>query len=102
MLIPAWLWAVFTIIASAAQTARNAMQRDLTATVGTAGATYVRFLFGMPFAALFLLIERVVTGVAIPTPDARAIGWAFVDEGNAHAAGGEGLHGPSYFVCVKS
>ena len=28
-----WLWAVFTVIAAAGQTARNAMQRELTATL---------------------------------------------------------------------
>ncbi len=39
----------------AGQTIRNAMQRELTATLGTAGATHVRFLFGFPFAVLFLL-----------------------------------------------
>ena len=44
------LWVVFTLIAAAAQTARNAMQRELTATLGTVGATHVRFLFGFPFA----------------------------------------------------
>ena len=49
------LWAVFTLIAAAAQTARNAMQRELTATLGTVGATHVRFLFGFPFALLFLV-----------------------------------------------
>ena len=41
---------LFTLIAAAAQTARNAMQRELTATLGTVGATHVRFLFGFPFA----------------------------------------------------
>ena len=30
------------------------MQRELTATLGTAGATHVRFLFGFPFALIFL------------------------------------------------
>ena len=45
---------VFTLIAAAAQTARNAMQRELTATLGTVGATHVRFLFGFPFALLVL------------------------------------------------
>ena len=49
------LWAVFTLIAAAAQTARNAMQRELTATLGTVGATHVRFLFGFPFALLVFL-----------------------------------------------
>ena len=55
------LWAVFTVIAAAAQTARNAMQRELTATLGTVGATHVRFLFGFPFAILFLIGVCVVT-----------------------------------------
>ena len=56
------LWAVFTLIAAAAQTARNAMQRELTATLGTVGATHVRFLFGFPFALLFLAGVMFVTG----------------------------------------
>jgi drug/metabolite transporter (DMT)-like permease len=48
------LWIVFTVLAAMGQTARNAMQRELTASLGAAGATHVRFLFGFPFAALFL------------------------------------------------
>ncbi len=60
------LWAVFTLIAAAAQTARNAMQRELTATLGTVGATHVRFLFGFPFALLFLAGLMVVTGDRLP------------------------------------
>ena len=77
-MLPAWLWALFTVIASGAQTARNAMQRDLVESVGTQGATYVRFLFGLPFATLFLVAERLIIGVPVPTPDLRAIGWAAV------------------------
>ena len=48
------LWVVFTLLAAAGQTVRNAMQRELTATLGTVGATHVRFLFGFPFAIVFL------------------------------------------------
>ena len=62
------LWAVFTIVAAAAQTARNAMQRELTATLGTVGATHVRFLFGFPFAVLFLFGVCFVTESALPQP----------------------------------
>ncbi len=62
------LWAVFTLIAAAAQTARNAMQRELTATLGTVGATHVRFLFGFPFALIFLAGLLAVTGNALPSP----------------------------------
>jgi hypothetical protein len=62
------LWAVFTLIAAAAQTARNAMQRELTATLETVGATHVRFLFGFPFALLFLAGVLIATGETLPKP----------------------------------
>ena len=62
------IWAVFTLIAAAAQTARNAMQRELTATLGTVGATHVRFLFGFPFALVLLAGVLLVTGSALPHP----------------------------------
>ena len=49
------LWAVFTVIAALSQTVRNATQRELIKTLGVTGATHVRFLFGLPFAILFLV-----------------------------------------------
>src|ERR1700684_4186238 len=67
MLTP-WLWVVFTIIAAFAQTLRNAMQRELTATLGTVGATHVRFLFGFPFALVFLGAIMLATGSPLPRP----------------------------------
>lgn len=73
--IPSWLWIVFTVAASGAQTARNAMQRDLIATLGTAGATFVRFLFGLPFALLFLALVAAASGVAPPAPGASSLLW---------------------------
>ena len=69
------LWAVFTPIAAAAQTARNAMQRELTTTLGTVGATHVRFLFGFPFALLFLAGVLAVTGAQIPSPPGTFWPW---------------------------
>ncbi len=63
-----WLWAVFTIAAAFAQTIRNAMQRELTAGLGTVGATQVRFLFGFPFALVFLAVLLAVTGAPLPHP----------------------------------
>ncbi len=73
------LWAVFTLIAAAAQTARNAMQRELTATLGTVGATHVRFLFGFPFAVLFLIGVLTVTGSDWPEPS--LIYWPWITLG---------------------
>jgi drug/metabolite transporter (DMT)-like permease len=60
------LWTVFTLIAAAAQTARNAMQRELTTRLGTVGATHVRFLFGFPFALMILAGVMIVTGQGVP------------------------------------
>lgn len=65
-MVAAWLWIVFTLCGSAGQVARNAMQRSLTASLGTVGATHVRFLFGFPFALVFLGIAIAVTGSPMP------------------------------------
>jgi drug/metabolite transporter (DMT)-like permease len=59
-------WVLATLIAAAAQTARNAAQAGLTARIGTLGATQVRFLFGLPFAVLFLGLAVGWTGEAVP------------------------------------
>jgi drug/metabolite transporter (DMT)-like permease len=72
VILGGWLWAVFTVIAAFFQTLRNAMQRELTGTLGTVGATHVRFLFGFPFALVFLLGLIAGTDVPLPRP-----GWAF-------------------------
>ena len=56
-----WIW--LTLGAAAAQTARNTLQRSLVTAVGTLGATQVRFMFGLPFAFLFLAILAVILEV---------------------------------------
>ncbi len=71
----AWLWAVFTLIAAGAQTLRNAMQRELTATLGAVGATQVRFVFGLLFGIAFLAGLRLWFGVELPAFDAAALSW---------------------------
>jgi drug/metabolite transporter (DMT)-like permease len=59
-------WVLATLIAAAAQTARNAAQSNLTRQIGTLGATQVRFVFGLPFAMLFLWIAIHATGERMP------------------------------------
>jgi drug/metabolite transporter (DMT)-like permease len=68
MFDPSWFWALFTIIAAAAQTVRNATQRGLTASLGTVGATHVRFLFGFPFALVFLIAVMIALDQTLPRP----------------------------------
>ncbi len=72
------LWAVFTVIASAGQVARNAMQRELTQTLGTVGATHVRFLFGLPFAVLFLALVLLALRMPVPAISGTVLAWAIV------------------------
>ena len=74
-----WLWALFTLVAAAAQTVRNATQRELTTSLGTAGATHVRFLFGLPFALVFLLVVLIASGVSLPSPS--LVYWPWVLQG---------------------
>jgi drug/metabolite transporter (DMT)-like permease len=73
-----WLWVVFTIIAAFSQTLRNAMQRELTVTLGTVGATHVRFLFGLPFVLIFLLGVQLASGAPLPSPGLDFWPWAIL------------------------
>ena len=70
------IWVPVTLIAAVAQTGRNAAQSGLTKAIGTLGATQVRFLFGLPFAMLFLLVVMAVTGESVPLPGPRGLGFA--------------------------
>lgn len=74
-----WLWAIFTVIAAFAQTIRNAMQRELAGSLGTVGATHVRFLFGFPFALLSLIGVQLWSGVPLPRPGLHF--WPWVIDG---------------------
>jgi len=60
------LLVAFTLLGAVGQTARNTMQRELTPSLGPLGATLVRFLFGFPFALLFLAAVLAWTRAALP------------------------------------
>jgi drug/metabolite transporter (DMT)-like permease len=69
------IWIPVTLLASSAQTLRNAMQRDLIGALGAVGAAQVRFLFGLPFAVMFLLGIIVATGLSAPRLSAANLAW---------------------------
>ena len=73
-----WLWIPVTIGAAFAQTLRNTAQRHLTGSLGTLGATLVRFLYGLPFAVLWLGVVRGFGGTPLPTPTAPLAGWVLL------------------------
>jgi drug/metabolite transporter (DMT)-like permease len=79
VIVAGWLWAMFTIVAAFFQTLRNAMQRELAGGLGTVGATHVRFLFGFPFALIFL--TGLVLGTHIPLPRPGPAFWPWVIDG---------------------
>lgn len=54
---------------------RNAAQRHLAAELGTLGATLVRFLYGLPFAGLWLAGVEMGSGQEIGAPGARFAAW---------------------------
>lgn len=73
-----WLWIPVTVWAAFAQTVRNAAQRSLTAELGTLGATLVRFLYGLPFAILWLFLVVFHTGESKPAPTIVFICWVLL------------------------
>ena len=72
----ALLWIPITIAAAALQTARNAFQRGLTGELSALGATYTRFLFGFPFAALYAVAVFAGTDTPAPAATPAFLGWA--------------------------
>jgi len=71
------MWVAITVFAAFAQTVRNAAQRQLIAELGTLGATLVRFLYGLPFALLWLAVVYAAFGGTLPQPSLGHIAWAF-------------------------
>ncbi len=69
------VWIPVTLLASSAQTLRNAMQRDLIGALGAVGAAQVRFLFGLPFALMFLAGLTVASGLSLPGLTAVNLAW---------------------------
>jgi drug/metabolite transporter (DMT)-like permease len=66
------VWVPVTLLASSAQTLRNAMQRDL---IGALGAAQVRFLFGLRFGVLFLAGLMAATGLGAPKLTSLNLAW---------------------------
>ncbi|MDH1290285.1 DMT family transporter [Comamonas terrigena] len=72
-----WLWVPITLFAAAAQTVRNTAQRSLTQELGMLSATLVRFMYGLPFAGLWLALLYLVPAQTPAVPDLSPayLGW---------------------------
>ena len=72
------LWIPITIAAAFLQNLRSAAQKHLKAVMGTTGATFVRFGFGVPFALAFVAGLHLFAGYELPRPNGVFLTWAVV------------------------
>ena len=61
------VWVLLTIAGAFLQNLRSLLQRQLTEDLSVNAAAYVRFLFALPFAWLFLVLLSQVSDVSSPT-----------------------------------
>jgi drug/metabolite transporter (DMT)-like permease len=71
-------WIIITVAAAFLQNIRSAMQKHLKGVMGTTGATFVRFGYGVPFALLYLAILWRGFDRPLPVPDGHFFLWAVV------------------------
>lgn len=66
------LWIPITIAAAFLQNLRSALQKHLQGSLGTRGASFVRFGYGFPVAILYVVLLHQLGGFAFP-----ALNWTF-------------------------
>jgi drug/metabolite transporter (DMT)-like permease len=69
------LWVGITIAAAFLQNIRSALQKHLKTHMGTTGATFVRFGFGLPVALAYAWLVSSGFGLSLPAPNSVFIGW---------------------------
>ncbi|MCY4607258.1 MAG: EamA family transporter [bacterium] len=70
------LWIPVTIAAAFLQNARSALQKHLRSRLDTVGATYVRFVYAVPFTLVWVATLLVVGGHPLPLPDSTFLVFA--------------------------
>lgn len=68
------LWILISLFAAVMQTIRSTLQKHLTGGLSIAAVTLVRFLFGMPFAIIYLIVLN--QGFATPIPETHV--WFYI------------------------
>jgi drug/metabolite transporter (DMT)-like permease len=69
------LWIVITVAAAFLQNIRSTLQKHLRNRMGTTGATFVRFCFGLPFAAAYVFLLAGLAGYPVPAPRGLFLLW---------------------------
>ena len=60
------IWILITLVAATTQTLRSAGQKKMKGVMGDFGASYIRFSYALPFAALWLWVWMHSTGQSLP------------------------------------
>ncbi|WP_322988259.1 DMT family transporter [Hoeflea sp.] len=71
-------WILITIAAAFLQNIRSVLQKHLKGVMGTTGATFVRFGFGLPFAVVFVALLVFVLDNPLPRLNAEFFGWVLL------------------------
>ena len=71
-------WVLITIAAAFLQNIRSVLQKHLKGVMGTTGATFVRFGFGVPFAFGFVALLAFGMGYPLPHPSSAFLAWVTV------------------------
>ncbi|MDI7862192.1 DMT family transporter [Rhizobiaceae bacterium n13] len=71
-------WIVITVAAAFLQNLRSALQKHLRSSLGTTGASFVRFGYGFPIAAVYVFVLQYVVGFALPNLNGAFAFWAVV------------------------
>lgn len=71
-------WVGITIASAFLQNMRSVFQKHLKGRMGTTGATFVRFGFGVPFACLYLAILHFGLARPLPGPNLAFVFWAIL------------------------
>ena len=69
-------WIVITIAAAFLQNLRSALQKHLQGSLGTTGASFVRFGFGFPLAIAYVFGLHYAAGYAFPQLNGSFVFWA--------------------------
>ncbi|MCJ8149182.1 DMT family transporter [Shinella sedimenti] len=72
------LWIPITIAAAFLQNLRSALQKHLQGSLGTRGASFVRFGYGFPLAILYALSLHWIAGLAFPALNWTFAAWAVI------------------------
>jgi drug/metabolite transporter (DMT)-like permease len=72
------IWVLITVVAAFLQNIRSALQRQLTSRLSAEGAAYVRFIFALPFAGIYLVVLACYLDMPLPDPNVVFAGYVVV------------------------